>query len=158
MKLAGNKDNLRPQTEYSIEVEITGSKIVLSVDAVRVLEHILDEALGGDQIGLLTWGTTEVEFRDYSYESQKPDIFVIMQFSELYDALYKDVIIPICEEVGLNVIRADDVFSEHGVILQDIVKSIIESEIIIAEITPSNPNVFYELGYAHALRKSTILL
>lgn len=29
---------------------------------------------------------------------------------------------------------------------------------IIAEITPPNPNVFYELGYAHALAKPTILL
>jgi nucleoside 2-deoxyribosyltransferase len=29
---------------------------------------------------------------------------------------------------------------------------------IIAEITPPNQNVFYELGYVHALRKPTILL
>jgi hypothetical protein len=29
---------------------------------------------------------------------------------------------------------------------------------VIAEITPPNPNVFYELGYAHALDKPTILL
>jgi nucleoside 2-deoxyribosyltransferase len=30
--------------------------------------------------------------------------------------------------------------------------------VIIAEITPVNANVFYELGYAHALEKPTILL
>ena len=29
---------------------------------------------------------------------------------------------------------------------------------MIAEITPANQNVFYELGYAHALKKPTILL
>jgi nucleoside 2-deoxyribosyltransferase len=33
-----------------------------------------------------------------------------------------------------------------------------KSEVIIAEITPVNQNVFYELGYAHALGKPTILL
>ena len=158
LKLAGNAANLRTKQEYHIEVQITGSKISLFVDDVRVLEHILDEPVEGNQIGLFAVGATEVLFKDYFFESQKPDIFVVMQFSEPYDALYKDVIIPICEEFGLNVIRADDVFSEHGVILQDIVKSIIESEIIVAEITPSNQNVFYELGYAHALKKPAILL
>ena len=43
-------------------------------------------------------------------------------------------------------------------ILQDIITSIVESEIIIADITSANPNVFYELGYAHAINKTTILL
>ena len=45
-----------------------------------------------------------------------------------------------------------------GVIFQDIQREIEQAEIIIAEITPPNANVFYELGYAHALRKPTILL
>lgn len=39
-----------------------------------------------------------------------------------------------------------------------IVNSIRNSTIIIADITPDNPNVFYEVGYAHALNKPTILL
>jgi nucleoside 2-deoxyribosyltransferase len=42
--------------------------------------------------------------------------------------------------------------------LQDIVRSIKESDVIIADITPVNANVFYELGYAHAMNKPTILL
>jgi len=29
---------------------------------------------------------------------------------------------------------------------------------VIAEITPANPNVYYEIGYAHALNKPTILI
>ena len=45
-----------------------------------------------------------------------------------------------------------------GIILEDIVRGIVESKVIIAEITPPNQNVFYELGYAHALRKPAILL
>jgi hypothetical protein len=32
------------------------------------------------------------------------------------------------------------------------------SDLIIADLTSENPNVMYELGYAHALRKQTILL
>ena len=42
--------------------------------------------------------------------------------------------------------------------LEDIIEGLVESEVIVAEITPANPNVFYELGYAHALGKPTILL
>jgi len=34
----------------------------------------------------------------------------------------------------------------------------VEAKIVIAEITAPNQNVFYELGYAHALKKPTILL
>ena len=33
-----------------------------------------------------------------------------------------------------------------------------ESEFVIAEITPVNANVYYELGFAHAINKPTILL
>ena len=42
--------------------------------------------------------------------------------------------------------------------MQDIIQGLTESHVVIAEITPPNPNVFYELGYSHALHKPTILL
>jgi nucleoside 2-deoxyribosyltransferase len=34
----------------------------------------------------------------------------------------------------------------------------VTSDVIVAEVTPANTNVFYELGYAHAIQKPTILL
>jgi len=37
-------------------------------------------------------------------------------------------------------------------------QAIERAAVVIAEITPRNPNVFYEVGYAHALGKPTILL
>ena len=43
-------------------------------------------------------------------------------------------------------------------ILQDIIQDISNASIIIADVTMDNPNVFYELGFAHALKKPTILL
>ena len=48
--------------------------------------------------------------------------------------------------------------SGPGVIFQDMQREISQSDIVIAEITPANPRVFYELGYARALGKPTILL
>ena len=80
-----------------------------------------------------------------------------MQYGEPFDSLYSDVIKPVSREMGLDAYRADDVH-KPGIILKDIVTSIVEAEIVVAEITPANPNVFYELGYAHAIEKTTILL
>jgi nucleoside 2-deoxyribosyltransferase len=80
-----------------------------------------------------------------------------MQFGAPYDALYQEVIQPVSHRAGFKALRADDVY-RPGVILQDIIRGIIESDVIVADITPTIPNVFYELGYAHALQKPTILL
>ncbi len=53
--------------------------------------------------------------------------------------------------------HADETYGP-GLIISDISKQIIDSKIIIADITPANPNVYYEVGYAHALNKPTILI
>ena len=71
--------------------------------------------------------------------------------------LFSDVIAPVAKEVGFSAYRAADVY-RPGLVLQDILAGLNESEVLIAEITPPNQNVFYELGYAHARNKPTILL
>ena len=43
-------------------------------------------------------------------------------------------------------------------IIADITRRLQEADIVIADTTPQNPNVFYELGYAHAIGKPTIVL
>jgi len=48
----------------------------------------------------------------------------------------------------------------HGqeLFFQAVQREIEQAENVIAEISPANPNVLYELGYAYALGKPTILL
>jgi hypothetical protein len=157
LRALGSTQNLRPQSPYEIAVEIKGQSVRLTVDTITVLEDHLPYPPTGDQIGLFTWGTTQVRFEGTSGEGAKPKAFVVMQFSEPYNSLYTEVIKPVSEAMGLEAYRADDV-NKPGIILQDIVRGILEAEVIIAEITPVNANVFYELGYAHALQKPTILL
>ena len=48
-----------------------------------------------------------------------------MQFGKPYDALYRDVIQPVAKSLGIQALRADDVF-KPGVIMQDIRREIIE--------------------------------
>jgi nucleoside 2-deoxyribosyltransferase len=71
--------------------------------------------------------------------------------------LYIDVIKDVCEKLGVEAVRADDTYTK-GMIITDIINQINESKLIIADITPTNANVYYEVGYAHALNKPTILM
>lgn len=89
--------------------------------------------------------------------SHKPKAFVIMPFGEGFDEIYGLFIAGALAEAGYEVFRADDIRS-HQNILKDILSGLSESTLIIADLTGSNPNVYYELGLAHALRKRVILL
>ncbi|MBI3300762.1 MAG: hypothetical protein HYZ72_01590, partial [Deltaproteobacteria bacterium] len=153
----GSNQNLSPQFPYELEAELRGQSVRLIVNTIKVLEEHLPYPPTGDQIGLFAWGTSEVRFEETVGEGTKPLAFVVMQFSEPYNSLYSEVIKPVAESMGLEAYRADDVY-KPGIILQDIIRGILEAEVVIAEITPVNANVFYELGYAHALDKPTILL
>ncbi len=70
-------------------------------------------------------------------------------FGDYYDKIYK----PAIEKAGLRPIRADaDIFGT-GKIIDQIWSGINAAKVLVAELTSRNPNVFYELGLAHALRK-----
>jgi hypothetical protein len=54
--------------------------------------------------------------------------------------------------------RADaDIFGT-GKIIDQIWRGITSAKILVAELTDRNPNVFYELGLAHALNKPVVLV
>lgn len=86
----------------------------------------------------------------------KKSVFLLTPFSKESTDVYI-LIKNICSECGLNLYRGDEEFS-HEDILANIVKYIVKSRIVIANIDGKNPNVFYELGIAHALGKPTILV
>ena len=87
----------------------------------------------------------------------KPFCFVLMPFDESFDDIYNFGIKESCKEADAYCERVDEqVFQET--ILERIYNQISKADIIIADMTGRNPNVFYEVGYAHALGKLTILL
>jgi hypothetical protein len=157
VKASGLEKNLSTGVDYDLLVEIRGQYVTMSVDGVRVLQGTLPYPMTDDQVGLMAFGQTQVTFEAPVVNAGPPQAFVVMQFGEPYDSLYASVIKPTTEGAGLSAHRADDVY-KPGIVLQDIIRGIEEAEVIIAEITPPNANVFYELGYAHAMKKETILL
>jgi hypothetical protein len=59
------------------------------------------------------------------------------------------------ESLGYGVERADQL-SEPGMITNQIVRNIVDCDILIADLSESNPNVFYELAIRHGLKRPFI--
>lgn len=80
--------------------------------------------------------------------------FVIMPFADEYSASFRDVIRPAVERAGMRCVRADQ--DPQGDILTMMFERIFDSPVLIADISGSNPNVFYELGVSHCVGAKTV--
>jgi hypothetical protein len=83
--------------------------------------------------------------------------FILMPFEEPFNAIYTALVTPALSDVGYEVRRADSVLDQQNV-LRDIVTGIDAADLLVADLTDLNPNVFYELGIAHGLGIPTVLL
>lgn len=94
--------------------------------------------------------------------------FVIMPIGSgdaygMYLNRYTNIIKPAVEgylKEGLQVfdaVRADFI-TKTGSINRSVIEHIYNADLVIADLTDLNPNVFYELGVRHALRNGTILV
>lgn len=81
----------------------------------------------------------------------------MMPFSQEFYEIYQLAIKPACEESGAYAERVDEQFFV-GTILEAIYNQIAKADVIVADLSHRNPNVYYETGYAHALGKNVILL
>jgi hypothetical protein len=96
-----------------------------------------------------------------------PLCFVLMPFgikpnsngcSVDFDAVYAEILAPAIREAGLDPLRADqELFG--GLIHKPMYERLILADYVIADLTTTNANVFYELGVRHAVRPySTVLV
>ena len=82
--------------------------------------------------------------------------FILMPFSEKWSTRIWTKLKEIFQEFGLYPKRADEIYGHN--ILDDIKKGILESRVVLADITNKNPNVLYELGASHALGKDVVII
>ena len=82
--------------------------------------------------------------------------FVLMPFAREYNEIYQGVYKPVCSKSGIDCWRVDEI-ARPGSITRDIVEGILDADIVIADLTSKNPNVFYELGIAHSIGNKTIM-
>ena len=154
---AGDRTNLIMKRKYELKVQVIGSRVKVTVDGVDVVEAVIPFSLSPGQAGIWCSDVNPIYISGYHVSTVKPTAFIVMQFSKPYNELYAEVIKPVCESFGVTAVRGDEEFGP-GIIVADIARQIAESKVIVAEITPTNPNVYYEVGYAHALNKPTILI
>jgi hypothetical protein len=140
-----------------LEVSLHGSLISLRCDGVEAIRATLPKQYAPSQIGLFFIGEHDVIVSDFSATLRKPRAFVISQFSSPYNEVYMDVIKNVCLGLDVEVIRADET-QGPGLIIADVIRAINDSSFVIADISPVNANVFYELGYAHGVNKPAILV
>jgi len=92
-----------------------------------------------------------------------PMCFVLMPYdgksheATIVKSLYEHIIKPEIIQAGFEALRADELSPEFRFIDQ-IHLAIQKSALVIADLSGNNPNIMYEIGLAHALGKSVILI
>lgn len=155
MYTVGHSNAIRVGTPTSLSVRHNNGFITVSVDNVDIVKHPFISS--GLSLSFYAFGNDGLILSDINVNTMAPKVFVVMQFKQEYNELYAEVIKPVCEQMGIKVVRVDE-SSKNGSIIQEIKKEIIESSFVIADITPDNPNVYYEVGFAHGIKKSVILM
>lgn len=84
--------------------------------------------------------------------------FVMMPFGPPIGQYYEKIYVPAIEKAGLRPVRADDEIFKTGKIIDQIWSGINGARVLVAELTGKNPNVYYELGLAHAIGKPVVLV
>lgn len=92
----------------------------------------------------------------------KKSCFVISPIGEEHsdtrrraDQVLKHLIRPAVEFCGYKAVRADEI-DKPGLITSQVIQCVANDELVIADLTETNPNVFYELAVRHAIRKPLI--
>ena len=154
---AGDRIALVSGKDYEIHCVVRGSQVSVFCNGVKLIQSNLPYSISKSQCGLFFIGTGKIEARNFQTISTKPKAFVIMQFSSPYNEVYTEVIKSVCADLNVEVMRIDESMGP-SLIIADIVQGIETSAFIIADISPVNANVFYEVGYAHGIKKPTILI
>ncbi|MDI3491231.1 MAG: hypothetical protein PWP11_2508 [Thauera sp.] len=96
----------------------------------------------------------------------KPHVFVAMPFGVKpghdgspidFNRIYDDYLVPALAAAGLDVFRADEEL-RAGDIRTDMFQELLIADLVVADLTLDNPNVWYELGVRHALRARGVIL
>jgi hypothetical protein len=72
------------------------------------------------------------------------------------DQVLRHVIAPAAEECGYDPPQRADKMSAPGLITAQVVQAIIEADMVVADLTDHNANVFYELAIRHLYRKPVV--
>lgn len=159
--------NFEFQFAFDPQVPPISNKVLMEVG--------LELGIGNGELSRTHWAVKESDlFRGLLRHARptrsKPKVFnindpeltedVLVSVMMPFGASFVDVYTSIqgaVEDAKLRCRRADEIW-ENPAIIQDVVNLIDRAKVVICDCTGRNPNVFYEIGIAHALGREVILL
>lgn len=146
----GNIEKLKPLAHYVIRRGTDVTKGYLDSLPISIDDHKIERPL------LSQTNYSEI-FPGKQFALDEKLCFVLMPFDEKHKPVYEQVIKPVVVALSLNARRADDIFRPDS-IMNGIWEHINKARVIVADLSDRNPNVFYEVGLSHALRKDVVLI
>ena len=121
------------------------------VEKIRGILDLVSASRTLGQIGTSNIATAPARYRPGS-------AFIMMSMDKLRPELADvvDTVKQVYAQFDIAAVRADDIEHE-GVITTRILGEIETAEFLFADLTGERPNVYYEVGYAHALKRRVIL-
>lgn len=80
-----------------------------------------------------------------------------MPLHDPFTSIFEEQIKPAAQKNSLKAVKADDISSNKPV-MEDVWRYLNQARLVVADLSGSNPNVFYELGMAHTLGKEVIMI
>jgi hypothetical protein len=139
----------------------TDDEPVAPAAASRIFDESLAKMLGIEElvIAASTLQSTGLVHAPGSAKYRPGTAFIIMAMNkanrELDDVV--DAVKEVFAEYGIRAVRADDIEHED-LITQRIISELETAEFLLADLSLERPNVYYEVGYAHALKRRVILI
>ncbi|WP_082547488.1 hypothetical protein [Rhodanobacter sp. Soil772] len=159
----------------SYEFQFSVDPLVPPISNMKLQEIGLELGISNGELSRTHWAVKEADlFRTLLRHAQptrsRPRVFtindpevtedvlvsVMMPFDTLFSGVYASIQ-GAAEDSGMRCRRADEIW-ENPAIIQDIVNLIDRAKVVICDCTGRNPNVFYEIGIAHALGREVLLL
>lgn len=91
-------------------------------------------------------------FNRKSTNRQEDDVPDAVDFDALWDRVY----VPVLKDAGYQPIRADQDIG--GLIITEMIQRLTAADLVVADVTLPNANVYYEIGVRHAARRTGCVL
>jgi hypothetical protein len=145
-------DNLGCLLHYCNELEDAEQ----CLQSGSLCRNCMNYVLNAIRQGIISVEWVAAIMRIYHKATNRKHCFVIMPFKQEMMSVY-DAVSIVLEELGWKVTRADRMPFPNR-ITTTIIMETLTSDLVIADLTGGNPNVFYEMGVTHSIGQNLITI
>lgn len=149
---------VQARAEAALLADAVGADRGVAVFAAEHLIHVTDDAVGVADLPAALDAWRRAPRRRVTMAPVQEDanrIFVAMPFAPKYDDTYFVAMLGAAHDVGAACQRLDQE-QYVGEVMPKLRELIEGADVVIADLSGANPNVLYEVGFAHALSRATV--